>query len=92
MITIPVGNNDTRIPFGIGIVQTAWKENILVKYGSAIGNIIRHRHRPTFINLGDNNYMYVSNPSKDVKVADRSSLDLNDSPSELFLAFNSVIS
>ena len=64
MITIPVGTNDVGVPFGIGIIQTAWKENLLVRYGSAIEDLIGHRHRPTFLNFDAENYTYVGNPLK----------------------------
>ena len=64
MITIPVGANDIGVPFGMGIIQRAWKENLLVRYGSAIEDLIRHRHRPTFLNFDVDNYIYVGNPPK----------------------------
>jgi amidase len=62
MITIPVGVNDIGVPFGLGIIQTAWKENLLVKYGSAIEDLIGPRQRPTFRNLNADNYTYVGVP------------------------------
>ncbi|KAI1116097.1 amidase signature domain-containing protein [Nemania sp. NC0429] len=62
MITIPVGVNDNGVPFGMGIIQTAWKESKLVRYGSAIEDLVRPRRRPTFLNLDATNYMYVGNP------------------------------
>ncbi|TGJ87847.1 hypothetical protein E0Z10_g940 [Xylaria hypoxylon] len=62
MITIPVGVNDNGVPFGMGIIQTAWKENKLVRYGSAIEDLVHHRQRPTFLNFNADNYMYVGNP------------------------------
>lgn len=62
MITIPVGVNDIGVPFGMGIIQTAWKENKLVRYGSAIEDLVRHRQRPTFLNFHATNYMYVGIP------------------------------
>ena len=64
MITIPVGVNDIGVPFGIGIIQTAWKENLLIRYGSAIEDLIRPRHRPTFLNVDADNYTYIGNPPK----------------------------
>ena len=64
MITIPVGVNDIGVPFGIGIIQTAWKEDLLIKYGSAIEDLIRPRHRPTFLNIDADNYTYIGNPPK----------------------------
>lgn len=62
MITIPVRVNDNRMPFGMGIVQSAWKENKLVRYGSAIEDLVQHRQRPTFLNFDATNYMYVGKP------------------------------
>lgn len=64
MITIPVGVNDIGVPFGMGIIQTAWKENLLLRYGSAIEDLIRTRHRPTFLNPDAVNYIYIGNPPK----------------------------
>jgi amidase len=64
MITIPIGATDNGVPFGMGIIQTAWKENLLVKYGSAIEDLAGHRHRPTFLNLDAENYTYVGTPPK----------------------------
>lgn len=69
MITIPVGVNENGVPFGIGIIQTAWKENKLVRYGSAIEDLVRHRPRPTFLNFNATNYMYVGNPPKETAVS-----------------------
>ncbi|KAK5630596.1 hypothetical protein RRF57_006311 [Xylaria bambusicola] len=62
MITIPVGVDDNDVPFGIGIIQKAWKEAKLVKYGSAIEDLIRNRPQPKFLNLDADNYTYVGNP------------------------------
>jgi amidase len=59
MITVPVGVNDDGIPFGVGIIQTAWKDHLLVKYGSAIEDLIKARHKPTFKNFNATNYTYV---------------------------------
>jgi amidase len=64
MITIPIGANDIGVPFGMGIIQTAWKENLLVRYGSAIEDLTGRRHRPTFLNLYADNYTYVGTPPK----------------------------
>jgi amidase len=64
MITIPVGVNEIGVPFGLGIIQTAWKENLLVKYGSAIEDLVGPRKRPTFRNLDADNYTYVGVPPK----------------------------
>ncbi|ETN43256.1 uncharacterized protein HMPREF1541_02415 [Cyphellophora europaea CBS 101466] len=40
MITLPAGtHSETGMPFGIAIMQTAWKEDELIKYGSAIEHL-----------------------------------------------------
>jgi amidase len=62
MITVPVGVNDIGVPFGMGIIQTAWKEHLLVRYGSAIENLVGGRRRPKFLNLNADNYTYVGTP------------------------------
>lgn len=36
MITLPVGLTPQGTPFGLSIMNTAWSEPSLVKYGSAI--------------------------------------------------------
>ncbi|KAI9708774.1 MAG: hypothetical protein M1820_003729 [Bogoriella megaspora] len=65
MITIPVGVNDSGVPFGMGIVQTAWKETLLIRYGSAIEDLVLHRHRPTFLNIDADNYTYIGTPPEE---------------------------
>lgn len=47
------------VPFSMGIIQTAWKEHLLVKFGSAIEDLIGGRSIPKFRNLEAKNYMYV---------------------------------
>ncbi|KAI1148039.1 amidase signature domain-containing protein [Nemania diffusa] len=69
MMTIPVGVGDNGVPFGMGIIQTAWKENKLIQYGSAIEDLVRHRHRPTFLNFDAQNYTYVGSPPTQAKIA-----------------------
>ena len=64
MITIPIGVNDNGVPFGLGMIQKAWKEHLLVKYGSAIEDLVGGRKRPTFLNKDADNYTYVGNPPK----------------------------
>lgn len=59
MITIPIGVNAVGLPFGLGIINTAQRENLLVKYGSAIEDLVAGRTRPTFLNLHADNYTYV---------------------------------
>lgn len=40
IVTIPVGvSSDSGMPFGLGIIQTAWKEEELVKWASAIEDL-----------------------------------------------------
>lgn len=64
MITIPVGVDDVGVPFGLGIIQTAWKEKSLIRYGSAIEDLVHRRHQPTFLNVGTENYPYIGSPPK----------------------------
>ncbi|KAH7163453.1 amidase [Dactylonectria estremocensis] len=59
MITIPVGTDVDGVPFGIGIIQTAGQETLLVKYGSAIEDLLQARTNPEFRNFDADNYMYV---------------------------------
>jgi amidase len=41
MITLPAGlNSDTGMPFGLALMQTAWGEAELIKWGSAIEDLI----------------------------------------------------
>jgi amidase len=60
MITVPIGVDGVGVPFGIGIMGTAWKEHLLVKYASAIEDLVGRRKRPTFLNLDAENYTYVA--------------------------------
>ncbi|KAI3317443.1 amidase [Xylariaceae sp. AK1471] len=62
MITIPVGVGDDGVPFGLAIIQTAFQEGKLVKYGSAIEAAVGGRPRPGFQNIHANNWMYVGVP------------------------------
>ncbi|KLJ09941.1 hypothetical protein EMPG_14637 [Blastomyces silverae] len=64
MITIPVGiaTGESDIPFGIGIIQTAWREDKLIKYGSAIESLLALKLKPTFMNIDADNYMYIGTP------------------------------
>ncbi|OAT05815.1 amidase [Blastomyces gilchristii SLH14081] len=64
MITIPVGiaTGENEIPFGIGIIQTAWREDKLIKYGSAIEDLLALKLKPTFMNIDADNYMYIGAP------------------------------
>jgi amidase len=62
MITVPVGINNIGVPFGIGIIQTAFKEHLLVRYGSAIEDLVGRRMRPRFLNLEADNYPYIGAP------------------------------
>jgi len=56
---IPPTYNTTGVPFGLGIIQTAWKEDCLIKYSSAIEDLIAGRIKPQFRNIHARNYMYV---------------------------------
>ncbi|KAL1897198.1 hypothetical protein Cpir12675_002454 [Ceratocystis pirilliformis] len=40
MVTLPIGVEEvTHIPYGIALIQTAWKEDELIKYASAIEDL-----------------------------------------------------
>ncbi|KAI0809936.1 amidase signature domain-containing protein [Xylaria sp. FL0064] len=71
MITIPVGTSENAVPFGMGIIQKAWNEHKLVRYGSAIEDLVDHRPRPSFRNWSDadGHYYYVGNPPKTTTLA-----------------------
>ncbi|KAI8946183.1 amidase [Xylaria longipes] len=62
MITIPVDVGDDGVPFGLAIIQTAFKEDKLIKYGAAIEAVVGGRPRPTFRNIHADNWMYVGVP------------------------------
>ena len=47
------------IPFGLGIIQTAWKEHLLIKFGSAIEDLVRGRRVSRFLNVDAENFMSV---------------------------------
>ncbi|EER41559.1 amidase [Histoplasma capsulatum H143] len=66
MITIPVGiaTGENDIPFGIGMIQTAWREDKLIRYGSAIEDLLALKAKPTFKNIDADNYMYIGTPAK----------------------------
>jgi amidase len=59
MISIPIGIDGEGIPFGIGIIQSAWNEHLLVKYGSAIEDLVRGRTLPRFLTFDAQNYPYI---------------------------------
>jgi amidase len=62
MIAIPVDVSDNSVPFGLAIIQTAGREDALIRYGSAIENLVGRRHRPTFLNYDAENYPYIGQP------------------------------
>ncbi|TAQ84958.1 hypothetical protein B7494_g6715 [Chlorociboria aeruginascens] len=68
MITVPVGTNSEGVPFGMGIIQTSWKEHLLVKYGSAIEDIVGSRSLPQFLNLEADNYPYIGSRPETVSM------------------------
>lgn len=47
------------VPFGVGIIQTAGREDLLIKYGSAIENLIKEQTKPKYRNIDAENYMYA---------------------------------
>ncbi|KAK0386106.1 hypothetical protein NLU13_5943 [Sarocladium strictum] len=63
MVTVPVGVSDCGVPFGLGLIQTAWKEESLIRYGSAIEDLMqRPRARPKFLNFDADNYPLIGSP------------------------------
>ena len=69
MITIPVGVGKKGVPFGIGVIQTAWREDLLIKYGSAIEDLTGSRPLPKFLNFDADNYTYIGAPSEKERTA-----------------------
>ncbi|KAK5454295.1 hypothetical protein LTS15_006295 [Exophiala xenobiotica] len=65
MVTVPIGIGDKGLPFGIGIIQTALREDLLIKYGSAIEDLVGSRPKPKFLNFDANNYTYIGKPPED---------------------------
>jgi amidase len=50
MVTIPIGINSWGMPYGLGIMHTAWSEHLLIKWASAIEAITKGRRAPTWYN------------------------------------------
>ena len=50
---------ETGVPFGIALIKTAGREDLLIKYGSAIEDLVGNRPRPEFREADADNYMYV---------------------------------
>lgn len=71
MISIPVDVDGEGVPFGIGIMQTAGREDLLLKYGSAIEDLVGGRKKPRFLNFEADNYPYVGTPPSWLEEEDR---------------------
>lgn len=50
MITLPIGVKANGRPYGLGIMQSAWQEPQLIKYGSAIEDLLAYKPKPKFHN------------------------------------------
>ena len=51
MITLPIGvKAATGRPFGLGIMQSAWEEPKLIKYGSAVEDLLQYKCKPQYYN------------------------------------------
>ncbi|QLG72936.1 hypothetical protein HG535_0E00200 [Zygotorulaspora mrakii] len=48
MITLPVGQQSNGRPYGLGIMQSQWQEPKLIKYGSAIEDLLQYKIKPQF--------------------------------------------
>lgn len=59
MLTLPAGYRTNGMPFGIGLMQTMFGEENLVRYGSAIEDALRGtefgRRRPQWRNYDSKN-------------------------------------
>ncbi|GAW18632.1 hypothetical protein ANO14919_081110 [Xylariales sp. No.14919] len=64
MITIPVDVGDDGVPFGLAMIQTAFEDDKLIKYGAAIEAVVGGRPRPLFRNIHADNWMYIGPPPK----------------------------
>lgn len=49
-VTLPIGQDPWQLPFGLGIWGTAFSEAKLIRYGSAIDDLIHWRGKPVFYN------------------------------------------
>lgn len=49
MVTMPIGVNAHSVPVGISLIGSAWSEPTLIKYGSAIDDLVQGRIMPTFV-------------------------------------------
>ncbi|KAJ7657170.1 Glutamyl-tRNA amidotransferase subunit A (Glu-ADT subunit A) [Mycena polygramma] len=50
-ITLPIGQDPWQLPFGLGIWGTAFSEAKLIRYGSAIDDLVRWRGKPQYYNF-----------------------------------------
>jgi amidase len=57
MVTIPTGVNLWGMPFGLGILHTAWSERLFIKWASAIEALVRGRRAPTWYNYDAKNIL-----------------------------------
>lgn len=62
MSTIPAGVDEEGVPFGIGLMHTAGKEEELVMWASAIEDLVGKRRLPKFENWEANNWPYIGCP------------------------------
>lgn len=62
MVSVPVGLDKHDVPVGLAIIEPAWHEHLLVKWGSAIEDAVKGRRKPQFRNPDADNYMYVGDP------------------------------
>ena len=67
MICIPIGVDSTGLPFSLSLQHTAWKEDVLIRWASAIEDLVRRINgwRPT--------PQYQDHLSKNIPVTDNSS-------------------
>ena len=67
MICIPIGVDSNGLPFSLSLQHTAWKEDVLIRWASAIEDLVRgiNGWRPT--------PQYHDHLSKNIPVTDKSS-------------------
>ncbi|ORY64902.1 amidase family protein [Pseudomassariella vexata] len=59
MITMPVGVDTNGVPFGLAIIHKAFNENILIRFGSAIEDLVSGLPKPRFRNKDADGYLFI---------------------------------
>ena len=67
IICIPIGVDSAGLPFGLSLQHTAWKEDVLIRWASAIEDLVRG------ISGWRSTPEYRDHMSKNIPVLDKSS-------------------